>query len=57
MCGISGPPQGHYVTDPETGETKLADDAYTHPQPARSHFAVYFLSVYRRRVSGSKPGP
>jgi ribonucleoside-diphosphate reductase alpha chain len=31
--GISGPAQGHWVVDPKTGETKLADDAYTHPQP------------------------
>ncbi|MFG0330927.1 MAG: adenosylcobalamin-dependent ribonucleoside-diphosphate reductase [Phycisphaerales bacterium] len=31
--GISGPPQGHYVPDPRTGEIQLADDAYTHPQP------------------------
>ncbi len=31
--GISGPAQGHFVPDPETGEVNLADDAYTHPQP------------------------
>ncbi len=31
--GISGPPQGHWVPEPYTGEVKLADDAYTHPQP------------------------
>ncbi|MHC5115042.1 MAG: adenosylcobalamin-dependent ribonucleoside-diphosphate reductase [Planctomycetota bacterium] len=31
--GISGPPQGHWITDPETGEQRLADDAYSHPQP------------------------
>jgi len=31
--GISGPPQGHWFTDAETGETQLADDAYGHPQP------------------------
>ena len=31
--GISGPPQGHWVNHPATGETKLADDAYSHPQP------------------------
>jgi ribonucleoside-diphosphate reductase alpha chain len=31
--GITGPAQGHYVADPETGEVKLAHDAYTHPQP------------------------
>ncbi|MCC7146657.1 MAG: adenosylcobalamin-dependent ribonucleoside-diphosphate reductase [Phycisphaeraceae bacterium] len=31
--GINGPAQGHWFTDPKTGETKLAEDAYTHPQP------------------------
>jgi ribonucleoside-diphosphate reductase alpha chain len=31
--GITGPAQGHWVVDPKTGEAKLADDAYTHPQP------------------------
>ncbi|MHB1156752.1 MAG: TSCPD domain-containing protein [Phycisphaerales bacterium] len=31
--GINGPAQGHWFTDPTTGETKLAADAYTHPQP------------------------
>lgn len=31
--GISGPAQGHWVVDPKTRDTKLADDAYTHPQP------------------------
>jgi len=31
--GITGPAQGHWVTDAGTGETKLADDAYSHPQP------------------------
>ncbi len=31
--GISGPAQGHWITDADTGETRLADDAYTHPQP------------------------
>jgi ribonucleoside-diphosphate reductase alpha chain len=31
--GISGPAQGHYVSDPETGTVSLADDAYSHPQP------------------------
>ncbi len=30
---ISGPAQGHFIADPETGEVRLADDAYTHPQP------------------------
>jgi ribonucleoside-diphosphate reductase alpha chain len=31
--GISGPAQGHWIVDPKTGEPRLADDAYTHPQP------------------------
>jgi ribonucleoside-diphosphate reductase alpha chain len=31
--GISGPAQGHWICDPETGEPMLADDAYSHPQP------------------------
>jgi ribonucleoside-diphosphate reductase alpha chain len=31
--GISGPAQGHWFTDPATNQTKLADDAYSHPQP------------------------
>ncbi|MHC5024359.1 MAG: vitamin B12-dependent ribonucleotide reductase, partial [Planctomycetota bacterium] len=31
--GISGPPQGHWINDPETGASRLADDAYSHPQP------------------------
>ena len=31
--GINGPAQGHWVADPKTGELKLADDAYSHPQP------------------------
>ncbi|UCD75618.1 MAG: adenosylcobalamin-dependent ribonucleoside-diphosphate reductase [Phycisphaerales bacterium] len=32
-CGISGPPQGHWICDPETGKASLAPDAYSHPQP------------------------
>ncbi|MEM7576395.1 MAG: adenosylcobalamin-dependent ribonucleoside-diphosphate reductase [Planctomycetota bacterium] len=31
--GINGPAQGHWNVDPETGEAKLSDDAYTRPQP------------------------
>ncbi len=31
--GITGPAQGHFIADPETGEVKLASDTYTHPQP------------------------
>src|ERR1043165_1264615 len=31
--GINGPSQGHWIVDPKTGESRLAEDAYTHPQP------------------------
>ncbi|MBH25652.1 MAG: ribonucleoside-diphosphate reductase, adenosylcobalamin-dependent [Myxococcales bacterium] len=31
--GITGPPQGHYYTEPVSGETRRSEDAYTHPQP------------------------
>jgi len=31
--GIQGPAQGHWLADHRTGTTKLAADAYTHPQP------------------------
>ncbi len=31
--GITGPAQGHWVTDAKSGQTQLAEDAYTHPQP------------------------
>ena len=31
--GISGPAQGHWVNDPRNGEQRLAEDAYSHPQP------------------------
>ncbi len=31
--GITGPPQGHWYTDPETGELKQSASAYEHPQP------------------------
>jgi ribonucleoside-diphosphate reductase alpha chain len=31
--GISGPAQGHWIADHRSGATKLASDAYTHPQP------------------------
>ncbi len=30
---ITGPAQGHWYADPATGELKLADSAYDHPQP------------------------
>ncbi|MEE9212632.1 MAG: adenosylcobalamin-dependent ribonucleoside-diphosphate reductase, partial [Phycisphaeraceae bacterium] len=31
--GLNGPAQGHWYTDPDTAETKPAEDAYSHPQP------------------------
>jgi ribonucleoside-diphosphate reductase alpha chain len=31
--GINGPAQGHWYTDPVTGQTRRSEDAYTHPQP------------------------
>jgi len=31
--GISGPAQGHWIVNSESGQPELADDAYTHPQP------------------------
>lgn len=31
--GITGPSQGHYYVDNETGELTTSSDAYTHPQP------------------------
>jgi len=39
--GITGPSQGHYYSDPETGEARPSEDAYTHPQP----HACFILSV------------
>jgi len=31
--GITGPAQGHYFVDPESGKLTRSKDAYTHPQP------------------------
>ena len=31
--GMTGPAQGHFYTDPDSGETKMSDDAYTHSRP------------------------
>ncbi len=31
--GISGPAQGHWIVNPETGKAELAADAYSNPQP------------------------
>lgn len=39
--GITGPAQGHYYADPLSGEVKVSEDAYTHPQP----HACFILSV------------
>lgn len=39
--GITGPAQGHYYADPQTGEVRESADSYTHPQP----HACFILSV------------
>jgi len=39
--GIEGPPQGHWLVDNETGESRVAENAYEHPQP----HACYIQSV------------
>lgn len=39
--GITGPAQGHYYVDQETGEVKQSVDAYTRPQP----HACFILSL------------
>ncbi|MBX3472990.1 MAG: adenosylcobalamin-dependent ribonucleoside-diphosphate reductase [Planctomycetes bacterium] len=31
--GLTGPSQGHFYIDPDTGVLKESEDAYTHPQP------------------------
>src|SRR3989344_560617 len=31
--GITGPAQGHYYVDYDTGQVRLSEDAYTRPQP------------------------
>lgn len=31
--GITGPSQGHFYCDPQSGQLKKASDAYSHPQP------------------------
>ncbi|CAN5548070.1 hypothetical protein BH10BAC5_BH10BAC5_09010 [soil metagenome] len=31
--GITGPSQGHFYVDPNSGELTTSEDAYTHPQP------------------------
>src|SRR4051794_16727694 len=31
--GITGPAQGHFYCDPQTGELQKSSDAYSHPQP------------------------
>ena len=46
---INGPAQGHYYTDPTTGVTRPAEDAYSHPQP----HACFIQSVQDDLVSPS----
>ncbi len=31
--GIDGPAQGHWIADPDTGEVRPSETAYSHPQP------------------------
>ena len=42
--GIKGKLQGHYYADPATGEVRLSEDAYTHPQPHAC--AEYSTAIY-----------
>ena len=39
--GLSGPAQGHYFFNPETGEAEKSSNAYEHPQP----HACFILSI------------
>lgn len=48
--GITGPAQGHHYVDGTTGELKLSEDAYTHPQP----HACFIQSVSDSLVGGSE---
>ena len=48
--GIEGPAQGHHYVDPLTGEVKLSEDAYTHPQP----HACFIQSVSDSLVGGNE---
>ncbi len=48
--GIEGPPQGHHYIDGVTGELKLSEDAYTHPQP----HACFIQSVSDSLVGGTE---
>ena len=45
--GITGPPQGHYYVDPDSGELILSKDAYTHGQV----HACFILSIADELVS------
>tara|TARA_Y100001970_G_scaffold293768_1_gene443024 strand:+ start:44058 stop:47702 length:3645 start_codon:yes stop_codon:yes gene_type:complete len=47
--GIEGPAQGHHYVDAVTGELRLSEDAYTHPQP----HACFIQSVSDSLVGGS----
>lgn len=39
--GITGPAQGHFYVEPETGELRESEDAYSRPQP----HACFILSI------------
>jgi|TARA_B110000240_G_scaffold47210_1_gene53498 ribonucleoside-diphosphate reductase alpha chain len=47
--GIEGPPQGHHYVDPSTGELRLSENAYEHPQP----HACFIQSVSDSLVGGT----
>jgi ribonucleoside-diphosphate reductase alpha chain len=46
--GLTGPGQGHYYVDPDTGVLKESEDAYTHPQPH-----ACFIQAVRDDLVGS----
>ncbi len=48
--GITGPAQGHHYIDGTTGELRLSEDAYTHPQP----HACFIQSVSDSLVGGTE---
>lgn len=52
--GISGPAQGHYYVDPDTGVMSRSKDAYTRPQPhACGRYNTKIFTEYGIRELGS----
>ena len=49
--GITGPAQGHYYCEPQTGRVRRSSDAYTRPQPH-----ACFIQSGRRRPGESAGG-